>query len=158
MSPGILATMLVAIMAALLLRQWFRLHALGGATLDELDRMSGTDFEEWVGARLHGAGWTVDRQPRSGDFGADLIIERKGLRLAVQVKRRAGTVGNRAVQEAVAGAEFHDCRAVVVITQSRFTDAAREQARRALLPVVLIERDGLQEIPERIAASVRSGR
>ena len=54
---------------------------------------------EVLGAR----GWTVADTPASGDFGADLIAEKDGKRIAIQAKRYSKPVGNKAVNEALGG-------------------------------------------------------
>ncbi len=143
MPPGILVLLLFAVLALLALRQWARVGGLGGVNLRDLDAMSGTEFEAWVAQRFHAAGWNVTRRGGPGDFGSDLIVVKGRQVLSVQIKRSSAPVGNRAVQQASAGAEFFQCQGAVVVTQSRFTSAAREQAGRSLLPVVLIDRNGL---------------
>lgn len=117
-----------------------RLH---GQRLVDLDAMTGDRFEDWVLAALQRAGFDCENLPRTRDFGIDVVAQRGRLRIGVQVKRYGGAVGNGAVQQAIAGAGHHGCAAAAVVTQSRFTAAAREQARTARVPVVLIDRHGL---------------
>jgi restriction system protein len=134
----------VVFVAAIALRR----RGLGRSSLVQLDAMSGAAFEDYVAERVRAAGWRPSALFRRGDFGADLVAERDGVRVAVQAKRRAANVGNRAVQEALAGADFHGCDAALVVTQALFTEAARRQAARARTPLALVDRRGLGRFAE----------
>jgi HJR/Mrr/RecB family endonuclease len=152
--PSIRLVLQVVVGGALLLRLLVlvgRRRRLGRASPEELDVMSGAEFEDYVAERVRAAGWSTSAVLRRGDFGADLTAERAGVRVAVQAKRRAVNVGNRAVQEAVSGADFHGCEAAVVVTQARFTPAARRQAAAARLPVALVDREALANFPQVLA-------
>ncbi|HYC78331.1 MAG TPA: restriction endonuclease, partial [Planctomycetota bacterium] len=117
-----------AVVAAVVVGATVRRLRLGRASLAQIDAMSGAGFEDYVAERVRRAGWRVEGPHRRGDFGADLTAERDGVRVAVQAKRRGRSVGNRAVQEASAGADFHRCDAALVVTQAGFTEAALRQA------------------------------
>jgi restriction system protein len=93
-----------------------------------IDAMTGTDFEDYVAARLHKAGWDVAFTPGSGDYGVDLIARRDDRSIAIQCKRLARPVGVAAVQQVVAGARHHDCAKSIVISNQEFTDAAKKLA------------------------------
>ena len=138
-----------------LLRLVLRKRRLGRASPEELDAMTGAEFEDYVAERVRAAGWTPSEILRRGDFGADLVAERAGVRIAVQAKRRSANVGNRAVQEASAGADFHRCDAALVVTQARFTPAARRQAAATRLPLGLVDRERLTDFA-RILADLAS--
>jgi restriction system protein len=129
-----------------LLQRAGRRRRLLGRSLADLDAMSGDGFEDWVVEALARAGFDCENLPRTRDFGIDVVARRGKLRVGVQAKRYDGPVGNSAVQQAIAGAGHHDCAVAAVVTQSRFTAAAREQARTARLPVVLIERADLEDL------------
>jgi restriction system protein len=93
-----------------------------------IDAMTGTDFEDYVAARLKRAGWQVSFTPGSGDYGVDLIARRDDRSVAVQCKRLGRPVGVAAVQQVVAGARHHDCTKSIVISNREFTDAAKTLA------------------------------
>ena len=57
-----------------------------------------------------------------------MIVTLRGRRIAIQAKGFQDVVGNGAVQEAVAGRFHYRCHACAVITNARFTRAARELA------------------------------
>ncbi len=111
-----------------------------------LDRMDGPAFETWVASRLLASGLRVERPGPGRDYGVDLIVCEGDLRIAVQAKRRRGRVGNHAIQEVIAGADWHGCGAGLVVTQSSFTRPARLQAERSRVPVVLADRGDLPEL------------
>lgn len=96
--------------------------------LRAIDRMSGTEFEEFVAAQLRVAGYGVTPTASTGDYGVDLIAKKGGVRMAVQCKRLTKAVGVAAVQQVVSGALHHDCNRTVVVTNQTFTKAARRLA------------------------------
>ncbi|BCZ22441.1 restriction endonuclease [Mycobacterium senriense] len=101
---------------------------LSKSGLRAIDRMSGTEFEEFVAAQLRVAGYSVTPTAGTGDYGVDLIAKKDGARMAVQCKRLAKAVGVAAVQQVVAGALHHGCSGTVVVTNQTFTKAARRLA------------------------------
>lgn len=101
---------------------------LARSGIAEVDRMDGRSFEEYLGTLFRRLGYSAEVTPYSGDYGADLVISRAGRRVAVQAKRSRGAVGPRAVQEAAAAQPHYRCQGAAVITNSRFTAAARRLA------------------------------
>jgi restriction system protein len=92
--------------------------------------LRGHPFEDFLQAIFENLGFHVDRTKLTGDQGADLILTRDNIRIAVQAKGYAESVGNGAVQEALAGMSFYRCQRCAVITNSTFTASARELAGR----------------------------
>lgn len=97
---------------------------------DEVNKLSGVDFEKHVAQFLKGKGYEIETTPTTGDQGADLIATKNGKRISIQTKRYEGTVGNKAVQEAMAGKVYYKCDESWVITNSSFTPSAKELAKR----------------------------
>lgn len=92
-------------------------------------RLTGEEFEEYVALVLGDNGFRhVEVTRASGDQGVDILAERGGKMYAIQCKNYKDAVGNFAVQEAFAGAEFYGCDAAAVICPGTFTRAARELA------------------------------
>ena len=112
---------------------------LAGSTLRKIDRMSGEEFEAYLGLLYDRKGYRVRYTPGSTDFGADLLLKKKGVKTVVQAKRYQNTVGEAAVQQALSGKGYYDADQCVVITNSYFTPAAEALARRT--GVTLIDRD-----------------
>ncbi len=93
-------------------------------------RLNGAEFERYVALLLADNGFEhVVQTKGSGDQGADILAERGGSKYAIQCKNYAGTVGNAAVQEVYAGAQFYGCDRAAVICPGEFTRGAKELAR-----------------------------
>ncbi len=96
---------------------------------EEIDTMSGTEFEDFMAEILHRSGIEVlELTKASGDFGADIIVIHEGERTAVQCKRYSRPIGVKAVQEAISSKDYYKCTKAAVITNSDFTRQARELA------------------------------
>lgn len=91
-------------------------------------------------------GYVVETTKASGDQGVDLLISRRGTRIAVQAKGYAESVGNSAVQEAHAGMAFYACHKSMVVTNSSFTTAAQQLAER--IGCVLIDGSRVPDLIE----------
>lgn len=91
------------------------------------------DFEDMIGRYFKDSGFIVDQTPYSCDFGADLIVDKAGLKTAVQVKRYApvNKVGVKDVNQVIGAQKYYACKGAMVITTSGFTKSATEVARRA---------------------------
>ena len=109
--------------------------------LSKIDVMSGTEFEEYLKARFEHMGYKVLLTPATNDYGADLILNKKGEVTVVQAKRYNGNVGNKAVQEVVAAQAYYDADHAMVITNSYYTDNAINLAE--VNNVELWDRDNL---------------
>lgn len=88
----------------------------------------GIEFERTCSRNLEAAGFLVQVTPQTGDFGADLIAEKDGVRYAIQCKSQAKPVGVKAVQEALAGRSHYRTDFAVVCSTGEFTEAAVELA------------------------------
>ena len=98
------------------------------ASMAAIDAMTGTEFENYVAARLRRAGWEVTFTSVTGDYGVDLIAEKDGKSVAIQCKRHGNTVGVAAVQQVVSGARHHGCTKSIVVSNQEFTQAAKQLA------------------------------
>lgn len=104
-----------------------RLTARGGA--QRCLRLNGPEFEAYVALVLRDNGFRhVALTKGSGDQGVDILAERNGMTYAIQCKNYEGAVGNFAVQEAYAGAQFYGCDRAAVICPGEFTRGAKELA------------------------------
>lgn len=92
-------------------------------------RLDGLEFEAYVALVLRDNGFKhVALTKGSGDQGVDILAERNGRTYAIQCKNYEGAVGNFAVQEAYAGAQFYGCDKAAVICPGEFTRGAKELA------------------------------
>ena len=93
-------------------------------------KLDGPEFEAYVALILQDNGFrNVEITKGSGDQGADILADRNGKSYAIQCKNYEGAVGNFAVQEAYAGAQFYGCDEAAVICPGEFTRGAKELAR-----------------------------
>ncbi len=93
-----------------------------------LNNLTGEEFEELLKAYFRKNGYKVQLTPKSGDYGADLIVKKNGEKIIVQAKRYKGSVGISAVQEVIGAKEYYNGDKALVITNSYFTPAAKELA------------------------------
>lgn len=92
-------------------------------------RLDGPEFENYVALVLRDNGFKhVEVTRTSGDQGVDILAQRGGKLYGIQCKNYAGAVGNAAVQEAYAGAQFYGCDEAAVICPGEFTRSAKELA------------------------------
>ena len=92
-------------------------------------RLTGFEFEEYMAQVLKDNGFRhVEVTVECGDQGVDILAVRGGKTYAIQCKNYADLVGNKAVQEAYAGAEYYGCDIPVVVCPTDFTIPARELA------------------------------
>jgi hypothetical protein len=90
--------------------------------------LRGHPFEDFLREVLEELGYSVQRTETTVDQGVDLIVERDGVKVAVQAKSYADALGDDAVQQVYAGMAFYKCQRCVVIANSGFTPSARELA------------------------------
>lgn len=118
-----------------------RMAALVRFGAQGMDGMTGVQFERMLAAVFAALGYGVTATPASGDYGTDLVMARGGRRIAVQAKRVSKSVGNKAVQEALAGMLHYGAHEAWVVTNRSFTRGAVRQAESS--GVILVDRDGL---------------
>lgn len=105
--------------------------------------MDGYQYEQRCAKYLEEKGFSdIKVTPGSGDQGVDIIASKDGKKYGIQCKYYTGSVGNKAVQEAYAGAAFYSCNIAMVITNSTFSSSAIELANS--LGVIL--QDGVDAI------------
>jgi len=121
----------------------FEQRRLSASGIAEIDRMDGRTFEKYLENLFTRLGYRVERTRYVGDYGADLVTRKDGVRTVIQAKRHQSKVGIKAVQEAVASKGYYDCTVAMVVTNSTYTRQAVELARAN--GVILWDRDRLVE-------------
>lgn len=114
--------------------------------------MSPREFEHYCAAVLREMNWKARVTRASGDQGVDIVAEKRGMRIVIQCKKYSKPVGNRAVQEIVAGIAHEGARRGVVVATSEFTAAAVKLA--ASNEVLLLRHADLRRIDRLLARSV----
>lgn len=105
--------------------------------------MRSVEFEQYLERVFKLLGYNTQTTNTTGDQGVDLIVEKAGRKVAIQVKGYLNSVSNSAIQEAFAGMRHYNCNACAVITNSRFTQSATELA--ASTNCFLIHEDNFKE-------------
>ncbi len=116
-----------------------RLWQIRHFSLHRIDKMSGQDFEKYLKAQFEHFGFTVEETKISNDYGADLILHKKNLTIAVQAKRYRASIGVKAVQEVIGSMAYYEADKGLVVTNSFFTHNAKELAMAN--QVILWDRD-----------------
>lgn len=111
--------------------------------ISDIDTMTGYEFEDFLMSLFTKLGYRVEQRKRSHGQGLDFLLERHGERIACQVKRYKKPVGNKAIQEVIAARDYYRCQRALVVTNSRFTTAAKQLAERC--GVELWDRKKLKE-------------
>ncbi len=113
----------------------------------DVDGMDGERFERFVcwlfqvmDYRVIRVGTTLfrsrQRRIRGGfyqnfrDFGADLIVEKEGIKIAIQAKRCKRLVGLEAVKQAIRALKHYQCHKALVVSNNNYTGTALKLAKR----------------------------
>lgn len=91
--------------------------------------MRGEEFETLVEDIFHRHDIEVRRTPITGDQGVDLLAVVDGDLVAIQCKRSATAIGNKAVQEVAAGRTHYEAEMAWVVADAEFTPGARQLAK-----------------------------
>ena len=107
------------------LEQRHRLKTTFSIDFSKVDELSGVEFENLLLDKFAAMGFKAESTPKTGDFGADLIVENKeGTRIIVQCKRFKSKVNLKAVQEVVGAMGHYAGDFGVVITNNSFLNSA----------------------------------
>ncbi len=125
-------------------KERFVRDSVSAATPQGLDKLSGTDFENLLVRLFKAMGYSVEPIGGHGDQGGDLVVNMGNRRVLIQAKRWIGSVGNNAVQEAVAARQYYRCDEARVVASSNFTAEAVTLA--AVNHIELIGRDQVRTL------------
>ena len=107
--------------------------------------MDGHQFERFCADLLRKNGFVdVKITPGSGDQGVDIIAVKNGIRYAIQCKNYSSPLGNTPIQEVCAGKMYYKCHVGAVMTNSTFTQGAKQLAEAT--SVLLWDRAELQRM------------
>ena len=105
---------------------------------------SGAEFEQYLNYIFTRLGYESRMTKATGDQGADLILKKNGIVYVVQAKFYDRPVGNKAVQEAVAALPYYEGNRSVVVTNSTYTNSARNLAKKN--HVLLVDGKQLEDL------------
>ncbi len=107
------------------LQQRDRLKSTFSIDFSKIDELSGVEFENLILDKFSSLGFKVESTPKTGDFGADLIVENnEGSRVIIQCKRFKSKVNLKAVQEVVGAMGHYAGDIGIVITNNSFLNSA----------------------------------
>ncbi|SIT88062.1 restriction endonuclease [Edaphobacillus lindanitolerans] len=114
-------------------------------SMEDIDNMSGTEFEKFLFKLFDGLGYYVELTPHT-DYGVDLIIIKNKIKTGIQAKcyGEGRTVGVAAVNEVCGGGGHYKVQKKAVITNRYFSKKAKISARSN--NVAMIDREGLQDL------------
>ena len=104
---------------------------------------TGIDYENYIKEILQKDSFKVTKTPTTGDQGVDLIAAKNNIRIAIQCKFYSKSVGNKAVQEVIAGKDYYGCQYACVVSNNAFTPAAKKLA--SVSHVLLLNEDNIAE-------------
>lgn len=123
------------------LKEQARREALVQLSVDQVDEMTGVEFENYVEALLRRDGYKTETTSTSGDYGVDLVAIKDKQRIAIQCKRYTKSIDQKAVREVYAGMTKYQCGLGMVITNRHFTKHAIDLASST--NCILIDREKL---------------
>ncbi|MGZ3307276.1 MAG: restriction endonuclease [Xanthobacteraceae bacterium] len=109
----------------------------------DVSGLSPLAYEEYCALLLSDAGWQTHTTPLQ-DQGVDVIAMLRGTKVAIQCKLYTHPVGNRAVQEVVAGRLHYGAHLAVVVSTATYTASACALA--ASTRVLLLHHDQLPQL------------
>lgn len=99
-------------------------------SIQQLDNMEGHQFEYACADILKANGFkNVKVTQGSGDFGVDILANKKGVRYAIQCKCYSHKLDNTPIQEVIGGLAYYKCSKGAVMTNQYFTEPAKELAK-----------------------------
>lgn len=96
--------------------------------IDDVGKMSGVEFEQYVGKLLENKGYAVKFTKTSGDLGVDIVANRNDERTGIQIKRYMGAVSRTAISDVVGSMNHYGYAKSMVITTGYFTKDAKTLA------------------------------
>lgn len=128
----------IGVLLLIIMCKIYKKHKYLNSDMYRVDRMNGKEFEEFLKCFFEENGYRVKLTPGSGDYGVDLICtktvpgtHKEKESVAIQAKRYKGKVGIAAVQQIIGGMHYYNCEKGMVITNSIFTDNARNLADKS---------------------------
>ncbi|MBO4856961.1 MAG: restriction endonuclease [Treponema sp.] len=107
------------------------------------DDMTGYEYEQYCADLFKYFNWNAKATKKSGDFGADVIATKDGIKIVVQCKKWKGSVGFEAVKEVFTAKTINKADYAIVITNSHFSQAAKQGAKDT--GVILIRHPELED-------------
>jgi restriction system protein len=139
----------------MLTKKYFIKAPPNSVTMKEIDKMTGLEFEQFVGDLYKHMGYKSEVTQASNDYGADVIAIKDQIKTVIQVKNYKNPVGLGAVQEVnSAKGHYKADEAMIISSSPSFTAQARREAN--LLRIKLIAKDELEKLIDKfLPTSIR---
>ena len=124
--------LITSLLIYLLLRYIFRLKLRkhpNSISMEDIDKMSGIEFEHFVANLLKIQGYTNVRLTEKYDYGVDIIAVKDGITWGIQTNRYSGLVKASAVRQVVTRLRIYNCNNAMVVTNSYFSKVATKLAK-----------------------------
>lgn len=119
----------IGLVIVYLLVKKYTVKKIAKYNMNNIDKLSGEDFEEFLALKFKKLGYKVKMTPTTADYGADLVIKKDKSKIVVQAKRWNSKVGVEAVQQVVASMKYYNADRSMVITNNYFTENAKILAK-----------------------------
>jgi len=100
-------------------------------TEQDVENLSPLAFEAYCARVLNKNGWHANTTKGSGDQGVDIIATKGQFKAVFQCKKYTSPIGNKAVQEVIAGKTFASADFAFVVSNKQYTRSAVELAHKA---------------------------
>ncbi|MGN1258942.1 MAG: restriction endonuclease [Christensenellales bacterium] len=114
---------------------------INNSSIEKIDIMQGYQFETFLKTMFFYLGYNVETTARTGDYGADLVLNKDGVKIVVQAKRYSKNVNSKSVQEVLVAKTHYNATECMVVTNSQFTKEAEQVAYEN--NVILVDRTNL---------------
>ena len=118
------------------------------------------EFEQLVCDHYRQKGYRVQTTSASNDYGIDVFAEKKGEKIAVQVKMYGGStrkVNRQTMMELYGAAAYFDCTKAVLATDGEVLTDAKEVAHKLGIDILFIQPDRKISMPIWITSSADRG-
>ena len=102
------------------------------------------EYEHYCSSIFKNNGWDSKVTQGSSDQGVDVIAKKGNIKLVAQCKKFTKAVGNKAVQEIVAGIKYYQADIGIVIAPNGFTKSAEKLA--AVNKIKLIHHSQIKDL------------
>lgn len=99
-------------------------------TEQDVANLSPVAFEAYCARILNENGWQANTTKGSGDQGIDVIATKGKFKAVFQCKKYTSPVGNKAVQEVIAGKNFASADLAFVVSNTQYSRSAVELAHK----------------------------
>ena len=132
-------SLVIFLIIILLMIKKRRKYRFGKKNKNQVDILSGQQFEYFLSALFYKMGYKNKVTKGSYDFGADLIVSDGKNKIVIQAK-----VGIKAVQEVFSAMHYYDADKAYVFTNNYFTKSASILAHK--LNIQLCDREQMERL------------